>query len=754
MNASSSSSPKVIGLEEGWEQEIKVKAIDVLEDILNGGLDKTQKVFPPKEYMQIYTTCYNMCTQRSPYNWSEQLYQRHGETIQKYLQETVLPALRDKHDEFLLRELRSRWNNHKIMNKWLRKFFMYLDRYYVRHHSLPTLDESGLERFKTLVFDEVKKDTTEAMLAVVNQEREGQEVDRALLRSCVEVFESMGMGSLDAYNQDFEDALLSNSETFYARKSQEWVFSDGTPEYLIKAERVLQAESERVKAYMHVDTEPKLLGVCEAQLLEKHERTLLDKEGSGCRVLLANDKLEDLARMFRLFSRVPDGLPPIATMLCEHITAVGNAAVERRVAQLEAGDKKKEKDAASDPAFVKELLKLHDKYKSMVAEQFDKHMLFQKALKDAFVEFSNCTVGKHSTAELLSSFCDRILKSGGEKLSDADVEDYCKKVVDLFSYLTDKDLFAEIYRNQLAKRLLNLRSASDDAERQMIAKLKMQCGAQFTGKMEGMMNDLRIGSDHKTEFKEYLESEETPEDKKLPKAIESFAVQVLTTGYWPTYKAVDVALPPLMAKCTQVFAHFYDTKTSHRRLTWIYQLGDATLRANYARKYDLVVTTLQAVALLEFNGADEQRSFEQLREAMNLPAEYVKRVMHSLSCGKYKLLTKTPQSKSISTSDTFKLNGSFACPKRKIRIPMASLEESHSPRRVEEDRSIAIEAAVVRIMKSRKTLQHQQLVAEVLAQLSFFRPNVKVVKRRIEALIEREYLERAPDTPNTYRYLA
>ena len=91
-----SASPKVIGLEEGWEQEIKVKAIDVLEEILNSGLDNTKKTFPPKAYMQIYTTCYNMCTQRSPYNWSEQLYQRHGETIQTYLNGTVLPALKDQ----------------------------------------------------------------------------------------------------------------------------------------------------------------------------------------------------------------------------------------------------------------------------------------------------------------------------------------------------------------------------------------------------------------------------------------------------------------------------------------------------------------------------------------------------------------------------------------------------------------------------------------------------------------------------------
>lgn len=65
-------------------------------------------------------------------------------------------------------------------------------------------------------------------------------------------------------------------------------------------------------------------------------------------------------------------------------------------------------------------------------------------------------------------------------------------------------------------------------------------------------------------------------------------------------------------------------------------------------------------------------------------------------------------------------------PLRKIRIPMASLEDAHNVKRIEEDRTVAIEAAIVRIMKARKTMQHQQLIAEVLAQLSFFHPNPKV----------------------------
>lgn len=50
---------------------------------------------------------------------------------------------------------------------------------------------------------------------------------------------------------------------------------------------------------------------------------------------------------------------------------------------------------------------------------------------------------------------------------------------------------------------------------------------------------------------------------------------------------------------------------------------------------------------------------------------------------------------------------------------------------------------------------HAQLVAEVTGQLlSLFQPDPKVIKKRIEDLITREYLERAPDSNNTYNYLA
>jgi len=732
---------RIIPLEEGWNDEIKAKAIDRLEDLLNGDLN-SGSMFGPREYVQIYTTCYDMCTQRSPYNWSRELYQRHGETIQRYLTDNVLPALREKTGQggtILLSELKHRWQNHQIMNKWLKKFFTYLDRYYVKHHSLPTLSQAGLRCFRDRIYDEIKGDATAAVQGLINEEREGRIIDKSLVKSVVELYESMGMGTLDAYNADLEDPLLASTREYYAKKREDWI-NDSTPDYLIKAEDALDEERKRVEDYLNTSSDTKILKVVEEEILEKVEMLLLEKESSGCRALLQNDKSEDLQRMYRLFLRLENGLNPMANILQNFITSTGEDIINRRKARLDGG----EKDKNDDPKFVKAIMALHEKYLDVVKKDFAGNALFQKGLKDAFVEIVNKNVGQYTNAELMSTFCDRILKSGGEKLSESEVELNLEKIVQLFSYLTDKDMFAEIYRNQLAKRLLSQRSTSDDAEKMMIAKLKMQCGTQFTSKMEGMLADLAVGSDQRSEFETRMRSVETKLD---------FSVQVLTTGFWPTYKSPEIALTPEMSKCMEVFKEWHDQKHQKRKLGWVFSQGNASVRGVFKKSYDIQVTTLQAVALDAMNGGVTM-TFTELSRKLNVEENILKPLMHSLSCGKYKVIRKTPASNKINTTDSFTANEKFASNMRKIRIPMASLDSTMNTKRVEEDRTIAIEAAIVRIMKARKTLQHQQLLSEVLAQLNFFNPNPRVVKKRIEALIEREYLERSSDNAQVYNYLA
>ena len=145
-----------------------------------------------------------------------------------------------------------------------------------------------------------------------------------------------------------------------------------------------------------------------------------------------------------------------------------------------------------------------------------------------------------------------------------------------------------------------------------------------------------------------------------------FTVQVLTTGFWPTYKQVQVALPAEFTSCQSIFTSYYDSITSHRKLKWMYTLGTAAVKGHYAKTYDFQVTTLQAVTMLVFNHKTGDVPFTDLRAAVNVDEDIMKRLLHSLSCGKYHVLKKTPSGRTISTSDTFRFNDAFVCPLVKV----------------------------------------------------------------------------------------
>ncbi|KAK4265730.1 hypothetical protein QN277_026747 [Acacia crassicarpa] len=732
----------VIDQDERWD--LLQEGIMELKNILEG---LPEQQFSTEHYLMLYSIIFNMCTQRDPQDYPQQLYDKYRESFEEYIASTVLPALREKHDEFMLRELVKRWANHKIMVRWMSHSFQYLERYFIRRMSLPSLNVVGLTCFLELVYKKINGKVRDAVISLIDQDREGKHIDRALLKNVLDIFVEIGM---DCYENDFESAMLKDTSSYYSRKASNWILEDSLPDYMLKAEECLKREEEKVAQYLHSSSVPKLLEKVQHELLSVYANQLLEKEHSGCHALLRDDKVEDLSRMFRLFSKIPRGLHLVSSIFKQHVTTEGMALL--KLAEDEVSNKKAEKRdivGILEQVFVWKVIDLQDKYLAYVNEHFQNHSLFHKALKEAFEVFYDKGVAGGSIAELLASICDNILKKGKSGiLSEEAIEETLEKVVKLFVYISDKDLFAEFYRKKLARRLLFDKSANDDHERFILTKLRKQCGGQFTSKMERMVADLTLAKENEASFEKYLSS-----NPNADPGID-LTVTVLTAGSWPSDKSFDLNLPAEMIRCVEVFKDFYQTKTKHRKLTWIHSLGTCNVSGKFEPKtMELIVTTYQASVLLLFNSTD-RLSYSEIMTQLNLSDDDVTRLLCSLSCAMYKILNKEPNTKSISSTDYFEFNSKFTDKMMRIKIPLPPVDEKKKViEDVDKDRRYAIDASIVRIMKSRKKLGYEMLVMECVKQL-VFKPDVKTIKKQIEALISRDFLERDKDDFHSLKYLA
>ena len=174
----------------------------------------------------------------------------------------------------------------------------------------------------------------------------------------------------------------------------------------------------------------------------------------------------------------------------------------------------------------------------------------------------------------------------------------------------------------------------------------------------------------------------------------------------------------------------------------------------YLKKVHVVTaTTYQASVLLLFNKFDQLTS-EDTAQHYCLPSEDVTRTLSSLV--EAKILLEEPSDE----GPLYKLNFNYNNKHYKFKIANTMLKDTPSDRSnvhtsINEDRKIFLQAAIVRIMKARKSRTHNQLITEVVEQSkNRFQPNISLIKKCIEVLMEKQYLERSEEDKTLYVYCA
>ncbi|XP_066475020.1 cullin-4A [Tiliqua scincoides] len=675
---------------------------------------------------ELYQAVENVCS----YKASSMLYKQLRQVCEEHVKAQILPFREDSLDSLLfLKKINKCWQDHCRQMIMIRSIFLFLDRTYVLQNSmLPSIWDMGLELFRNHIISDklVQTKTIDGILLLIEQERNGEAVDRSLLRSLLSM-----LSDLQVYKDSFEQRFLEDTNRLYTAEGQRLMQEREVPEYLHHVKKRLEEEADRVVTYLDHSTQRPLIACVERQLLGEHLTAILQK---GLDNLLDENRIADLTQMCQLFSHVKRGQEMLLQHWSEYIKNFGTTIVV---------NPEKDKD------MVQELLDFKDKVDHIIEVCFQKNEKCINLMKESFETFINKRPNK--PAELIAKHVDSKLRAGNKEATDEELERILDKIMIIFRFIHGKDVFEAFYKKDLAKRLLVGKSASVDAEKSMLSKLKHECGAAFTSKLEGMFKDMELSKDIMVQFKQYMQNQSDPGSIDL-------TVNILTMGYWPTYTPMDVLLPSEMVKLQEIFKTFYLGKHSGRKLQWQTSLGHAVLKAEFKEgKKEFQVSLFQTLVLLMFNEGDEF-GFEEIKMATGIEDSELKRTLQSLACGKARVLNKNPRGKDVEDGDKFTFNGDFKHKLFRIKINQIQMKETveeqvSTTERVFQDRQYQIDAAIVRIMKMRKTLGHNLLVSELYNQLKFpVKPGD--LKKRIESLIDRDYMERDKENPNQYHYVA
>lgn len=709
-------------------------------------------------FEQLYRSSYNLVLHKH----GDLLYDGVAEKIAQHLVRTV-QQLADTRDDLLLARMARTWNEHCITMTMIRDILMYMDRIYVPKNKRRPVYELGLHLFRITVWEypAVRGRVIDLLLRDIAQEREGylpedRDLHKTVIGMLLEIGNASSYTTTAVYHNDFEAIFLATTQDYYHTESLHYLSQATAAEYVRKATTRLLQEKERAKALqLPSTTEGPLISSVQTEWIERHALALVEMESTGFAALLQQQDdgdscINEMLAMYDLFVRVPQSVDHLRDALAERIKADGHQLlIDQETAQ------------ADPSAFIRGVLRMRLKYLHIVKEAFRNEKKAQKRLRESFEDFLNADA---RAASCLAVYVDELLRVGLRGATDAQVTEQLQEAITVFRYLSDKDVFESFYKQHLAKRLLGGRSVSDDAERTMVSLLKAECGYQFTTKLEGMFNDMRISRETRDKYKH----------RKRLDAVDliDVDVDVLTTGYWPSQSVPPCLLPAPIQQAIEHFSTFYLTEHSGRKLSWQTSAGAAELRATFgSRKHELAVSTYQMCILLLFNDNDTL-TLGQIRVMTQIPDSELRRHLISLCTPKNRILKKGSKGRGITCdSDTFTFNVDYTSKLKRVRIPLvkeislATAADTNEtapaarqvtiPVAVEEDRRHMVEAAIVRIMKARRRSEHNELIAEVTKQLQVrFNPTPQFIKKRIESLIEREYLERAENEHRIYQYVA
>lgn len=683
---------------------------------------------------ELYKGAENLCRRGKAAELHTHIHDKCQNYLTKEVRVDLLRQASQLSSSNLLASYLKAWELWKEKLSTIRSIFFYMDRtYLLRNVEKPNLIDMGRNFFRSIIFqnEQLRPKVTSGVLHLIDSERNSRQnfAPSSHLKKAVAMFQELG-----TYFSDLDPQFIQTTVGYLRQWAEEKTEKQNLADYAQLSHELRAQELTRCDLYdFDRSTQAALNELMDKWLVdEQHE--FLCSAAPNMVLLEANDQAA-LKHVYALLERRGKGAD-LAPIFERYVDEQGSAIVF---------DEKRETE------MVVRLLDFKTRLDHIHQHSFNSNDMIGNSLHKAFEHFINKTKKSQANwdtdnakpGEMIAKHVDLLLKGGVRAIpkstlstvkgsatrmeeeyeedkgmdEEAEINHHLSLALDLFRFVHGKAVFEAFYKKDLARRLLMGRSASDDAERNMLSRLKTECGAGFTHNLESMFKDIDLAKDEMASY------QQLQHDRGMKASGPDLNVSVLSSAAWPSYPDVTVTIPGEISKLISDFEYHYKHQHTGRKLEWKHALAHCQLKAHYPRgiRKELVVSGFQAIVLLLFNDVPEGEtlSYTSIRAATSLPDPELQRTLQSLACGKYRVLIKDPRGRDVDETDRFAYNIRFSDPKTRIKINQIQLKETKEENkethiRVAADRHFETQAAIVRIMKSRKTIGHAELVAEVI----------------------------------------
>uniref|UniRef100_A0A8B9KZ47 Cullin 2 n=1 Tax=Astyanax mexicanus TaxID=7994 RepID=A0A8B9KZ47_ASTMX len=721
--------PRVVDFDETWNKLLTTIRAVVM-------LDYVERATWNDRFSDIYALCVAY-----PEPLGERLYTETKVFLENHVRQLYKKVLES--EEKVLLMYHRYWEEYSKGADYMDCLYRYLNTQFIKKNKLTEADlqygyggvdmneplmeigELALDMWRKLMIEPLQATLIRMLLKEIKNDRCGedpnQKVIHGVINSFVHVEQYKKKFPLKFYQEIFEGPFLTKTGEYYKQEASNLLQESNCSQYMEKVLGRLKDEEVRCRKYLHPSSYAKVIHECQQRMVADHLQFLHGE----CQNIVRQEKRDDMANMYTLLRAVSNGLPHMIQELQVHIhdeglRATSNLSQENMPTQ-----------------FVESVLEVHSKFVQLINTVLNGDQHFMSAL------------------DKLAKYCDNLLKKSAKGMTENEVEDKLTSFITVFKYIDDKDVFQKFYARMLAKRLIHGLSLSMDSEEAMINKLKQACGYEFTSKLHRMYTDMSVSADLNNKFNNFIKTQEIVVDLGI-----SFQIYVLQAGAWPLTQVPSstFAIPQELEKSVQMFELFYNQHFSGRKLTWLHYLCTGEVKMNYLSKpYVAMVTTYQMAVLLAFNNS-ETVGYKELQDSTQMSEKELQKTIKSLL--DVKMINHDSQKEEIEAESTFSLNMSFTSKRTKFKITTSmqrdtpqEMEQTRSA--VDEDRKMYLQAAIVRIMKARKILRHNALIQEVINQSKArFNPSISMIKKCIEVLIDKQYIERSQTSADEYSYVA